>query len=234
MKWLHFNRNPGEPETRAEERQLLMDVANAHLGRDAGALLDVLRPWSLDVKWDVGAVDAESAEKRSKLRADLISIIAPTVAESVLKSFEIPGGIRQFSEASRKSAEKYILFNSGSPLWAEPMKTRFTGVLESVANTTVGQDNLRALLELLLQGLRSQLEGASAEDIKVFLRDQQFIHRLWSGVVARRTQYRRQVEILQARAALIEAGAAESNLPVPEWLAPRQSELGLPPQASPP
>ena len=226
MKWLHFYRNPGEPETRAEERQFLIDVANAHRSRDADAYLDVLRPWSLEVTWDVGAVDAESAEKRSRLRLDLISITAPAVAESVLKSFEMPGGIRQFSEAKRKSAEKYILLNSNSPLWAEPMKSRFNAALDVAGKTSVGQDNLRALLDLLIQGLRSQLEGASAEDIRVFLRDRQFVPLLWSGVVAGRIQYRRQLEILKARAALIRDGAAESDLPIPEWLAPRQSELG--------
>ena len=231
MKWLHFYRNPSEPEPRAEERQLLIDVAHAHHGRDANAYLDVLRPWSLEMTWDVGAVDAESAEKRSHLRLDLVSIIAPAVAESVLKSFEMPGGIRQFSEANRKTAEKYILLNPNSPLWTEPMKARFNAALDTVGKTSVGQDNLRALLDLLVQGLRSQLEGASAEDIKVFLRERRFVHLLWSGVIAGRIQYRFQLEILKARAALIGAGAAKSDLPIPEWLAPRQSELGQRPQA---
>ncbi len=53
MKWLHFYRNPGEPETRAEERQLLIDVANAHRGRDADECLLGRSP-ALESRSDVG------------------------------------------------------------------------------------------------------------------------------------------------------------------------------------
>lgn len=227
MKWIHFFRNPVEPEVRAQERQVLVDILMAHLGADADAYLEVLRPWSMEVHFDVGAVDAESAAKGRELRAKLIGIVGPAVAENVLAAFRTPGGIRRLSENGKGLAERYIFFNLASPLWAGPLKERFYRTLTAAGESHVGSENCLALFELVLACLKSNLEAVDVENLKRLLRDEVFVQAMWAGAVSRRIQYRRQLEILEGRDVLIASGAAASALSVPDWLAER-----LPAQSS--
>lgn len=224
LKWLHFDRNPSEPAVRAEEHQFLIEIVNRHLDAGANAYLDVLRPWSMEVAFDAGAIDVGSAAKRRGLRGDLIAIVEPAVAENVLNSLRKPNGISRLSEKGRGLAEKYVLLNPSSRLWADPVKQKLYGILKEVGDTSVGRENCLALFELLLSGLKSNLESVNSEDVKKLIKDETFVRAIWAGAVSRRIQYRHQMEFLKGRDLLVTSGAAESGMPLPDWLAERLRE----------
>jgi hypothetical protein len=120
----------------------------------------------MEVHFDVGAVDPESAKRNINLRGKLIAIIAPAVAENVLAAFRTSGGIRHLSENGKGLAERYILFDPASPLWADPLNERFYRTLTAARESPVGSEICLALFELVLVGLKSNLEAVDARNLK--------------------------------------------------------------------
>lgn len=173
------------------------------------------------VFFDIGATDADSATKRQELRQDLIATISPSVAERVLTDFAVPGGLRPLLEVDRKPSYKYVLLNPASPLWADPLKNRLYTTLEEASETPEGRDNCLVLLDLVLRGLKSNLDATDAESVKILLKDGRFVRGFWSAITRGRIQYRHQLDLLSSRKTLIDAGAAEEDLPIPDWLAER-------------
>jgi KAP family P-loop domain len=221
LYWIRFRTNRADAAAREEERNALMNFLRSGVDRPE-LYLELLKPWAWEHEY--APIDRRERELQTDLRNTLVAPLIPVVLEDALKLFEVPNGVRRLNEKNRLASFKYVLFNE-SPLLSErgPRRT-ILQIFDRAAEDNTIHGNCIDFFELVLNGLRTSLEGAPIADIRRLPHDEVFVRQLWKSVVARRIQYRMQQHILDGRQALIDSGAAEEILPVPDWLAERLAD----------
>jgi hypothetical protein len=220
LYWISFRTNTSDDLARTEENASLRKLLSADLTHPE-AYLDILKPWAPTTD----GFDVTQQSLRAELRASLVDLLAPRVAQQALQLFEIDGGIRRLSEHNRLMSFKYMLLDSKSTLYSEPFRTAYLSMFEQAGENPVVHQNCIQFFELVLRALGYALGDIYIQDFSKAPSDHPFVQKLWSSVVARPLQYRTQSHILEGREKLISAGVLEDLLPIPDWLAGRLSEM---------
>lgn len=217
LYWIHFRTNASDKRAREVERDFLLWIVQNDPSK-ADAYLEVLKPWIY--LSDVGSFDQHAHELQTELRGELTARLLPHVAESVLALFGTASGISRLTERGRLTAYRYALFAVRSPLRSGSLKAKLFAILALAEGNSVIHENCIEFFQLLLSGMRGAQDGASLDDFRSFLNDADLIGRIWKSVVARRIQFRMHQDLLKDRQQLIEGGAPETVLPIPDWLKP--------------
>src|SRR5262249_24885812 len=131
QKWIHFRNNELDKTARAQERKVLLQFAE--IGSiDPISLLEVVKPW-VDENDPLG----RRGPLINQLRAELSAEIEPLVADRILSRLQEKGTIAGLWEANSHLPDKWILFNSTSPLWSKDRRTKMIKLFgQAHVNTT--------------------------------------------------------------------------------------------------
>jgi hypothetical protein len=214
QKWIHFQNNELDKTARAQERKVLLQFAK--IGSiDPVSFLEVVKPW-VDENDPLG----RRGPLINQLRAELAAEIEPLVADRILSRLQEKGTIAGLWEANSHVPDKWILFNSTSPLWSKDRRTKMIELLgQAHVNTTV-HGNAVELIQIISQAANEGGVGIPyvADKLKKLLADKEISGAIWKAATARPLQYRSLSSMREIRQQFVKICGSADHLPVPEWL----------------
>ena len=213
MNWIHFNANPGEPELRRKEAELLRSWV-----RDCGKpsdLLALLKPW-----YPYNEGFQERAEKlRKTLRDELVEPLWQPVIEEALALFQDSSRFDSIHPAGTQPALEYVIISPQSKIYEAPHYPELLRVIGTASlNANVRASCLR-YLQLLFMALEHRGGFCtSTERIQFFTSHPDVCCAIWAALVAAPFQYRMLSTLAKYRQSLIDCGLDSNLFPVPDWL----------------
>jgi hypothetical protein len=218
FKWIHFDVSIYQ-QTRQEERQLLLSWARQDLIRGLD-WLEFLLPWSDETLYFVGGHKAAA-----QLIEELLKTVQDRITAEALDLFEKEGTYLGFYGAKAARIVRFCFFHPDSPVWQDAGRARFFHVLESPSGGRAVRQNAAELLACLSWTKAREGFSGRPDDLKTILLLPGVAKALWAAATAQPIHYRFQQRLIEIRRAVLQQGVTGDQLPVPQWLARRVSEV---------
>jgi len=217
--WIGFRKNKADLKQRKlEEKLILKLLSSASTEQSLGIYEQVLPD-----RWDFDMGDG-TLPMRKALRETCEQLVAPKAAEEAIGFMTREGAIHSLTEQGRLTGVKHCLFQRRPPVWTSKLRNILLATIRKGRTDPLIYVNVLDFFDLIVYGLERGIDSIGPRDVSNLLSDEKFVSTLWRTVTSRTIQYRLQVRFIQARQALITAGAAESSLPLPQELQARLVE----------
>jgi hypothetical protein len=217
--WIGFRKNKTDLRQRKLEEKLILKLLSSASAEQSLGIYEQVLP----DRWDFDMGDG-TLPMRKALRTKCDKLVAPKAAEEAIGFMTREGAIHSLTEQGRFTGVKHCLFRRRSPIWTSNLRNTLLATIRKGRTDPTIYLNVRDFFDLIVYGLERGIDSIGPRDVSSLLSDDKFVSTLWRTVTSRTIQYRLQMTFIQARQALIRAGAAESSLPLPEELQARLDE----------
>jgi hypothetical protein len=128
-----------------------------------------------------------------------------------------PDGIRCLYGKGQDNAEKYVLFDPGSPLWAGGRWQRWMELAERARDDPVVHQNFVEFIGMLEYGTTHDMYPPRHEAILELAKRTEIVGRVWKAATARRLQPRALGSLKEDRENLARIAGSEEHLVLPVW-----------------
>lgn len=216
LYWIAFRVNPADGDLREAERNLLFALVDRATNDDAPAMIEALKPMD---PWAFGPEDAETMRLKKELRDECVTRLLPKVENAFPAYLNRPESLRLLSTSQGSSSFRYVLFSPDRIPWAAVIRGALLETLHKAKSDQNAYDKANEFLQLLVDAASNRSNYIARESAVSIAGDREFIVALWQGVTSRHIQFRMLKSYLLKRAALLELGAQEEDLPLSPELA---------------
>jgi hypothetical protein len=193
---------------RAKEKEFLFRIAKGS-AVDPAALLECLSPWRSSPGFGLGA------DEFKMIRDDLISIIAPRVADLLIQKLRTGEIETIISQEAKRSAEIYVLFRMDGPMWRGKSRKEFLEISQTAPAERIVQRNLIEFILMLSDEVKQKTVFAETDQLQALLNDQEILDAAWTGALADPLNPRMFGSFIEVRRILEKATGR--SLKVPSW-----------------
>jgi hypothetical protein len=212
--WIGFQMNDDDKVTRQQEKTVLESTIRETPVEAIPGILKDLAPWD---PWAFTPDVENTMALKKDLRDDLVKLVLSKMERAVVEALKrskfstlvLKEGMHSFA---------YILVNPKSLPWPEPIRQAMIAIAKGAKSDSFRYEQVNDLLHLFLEIINDRTPSFSSDQVKAILKDQEFTSALWAGATSCAIQFRMLNLFLVYRSALIRAGVAESDLPLPPEL----------------
>jgi len=208
QKWVHFMNDEAYRKMRAKEKEFLFRIAKGS-AVDPAALLECLSPWRSSPGFGLGA------DEFKMIRDELISIIAPRVANHLIQKLRTGEIETMITQKPKRSAEIYVLFRMDGPMWRGRSRKEFLEISQTAPAEHIVQRNLIEFILMLSDEVKQKTVFAETDQLQALLNDQEILDAAWTGALANPLNPRMFGSFIEVRRILEKA--AGRSLKVPSW-----------------